>query len=671
VTGKFLQSIERAAAGSLRTVSLARLGALAVLVCLAFWFEHARPVAADEWLPISPEELRMTSEPKAPGAPAIYLYRQVDRNDQTNIETDYVRIKILTEEGRKQADVELRYSARQGTIRDIKARTIHADGTIINFDGKVYDKTVVKARDLKYLARTFTLPDVQVGSIIEYKYSIYEDKQYVFFSHWVLNEDLFTRRAKFSVKLNEDLTSRWLGYRLPPGVALPKAAPDKVVRLEVADVPAYVEEEYSLPEDEVRAIVDFIYTDNRETDPASFWKSEGKKMNGTVENFVGRHKEIAQAAAEIAPPSDPPEVRLQKLYAKVQSLRNTDFEVEKTEQEKKREKAKEADNIVDVWKTGAVTGLQLTWLYLGLVRAAGFQAFPVALGHRDSYFFFPQAMNSKLLTDGIVLVKVNGADRFFDPGTAFAPFGMLPWYETAVKGLRLDKDGGTWIDTPLPDSSESRSIRKAVLKLDTHGTLSGTLTFTFTGLQALGMRIGERNEDDAQRKTYLEKFAQSSVPVGTEVELTNKPDWSGSSRELVADFNLKVPGWASGAGRNALLPVGLFSNWEKHMFEHSDRSTMVYFHYPYQTADDVTIELPAGWRVSSVPAAEKRDAGMLACENVVEDKGGSLHLTRRVSVNGIYVDSKNYPVLRAFFQIVKNADEQQIIVQPAAPGGGN
>jgi hypothetical protein len=44
---------------------------VAVLLCTV------SPVAnADDWLPISPEELKMTSEPKAPGAPAIYLYRQ-------------------------------------------------------------------------------------------------------------------------------------------------------------------------------------------------------------------------------------------------------------------------------------------------------------------------------------------------------------------------------------------------------------------------------------------------------------------------------------------------------------------------------------------------------------------------------------------------------------------
>ena len=45
----------------------------------------------------------MTSEPAAPGAPAIYLYRQVDRDDEGDREYNYVRVKILTEEGRKYA----------------------------------------------------------------------------------------------------------------------------------------------------------------------------------------------------------------------------------------------------------------------------------------------------------------------------------------------------------------------------------------------------------------------------------------------------------------------------------------------------------------------------------------------------------------------------------------
>src|SRR5262252_3073720 len=60
---------------------------------------------AADWLPVSPEELQMTSEPKAPKAAAIFLYRQVDRDDTAPFETIYARIKVLTEDGRKYGDV--------------------------------------------------------------------------------------------------------------------------------------------------------------------------------------------------------------------------------------------------------------------------------------------------------------------------------------------------------------------------------------------------------------------------------------------------------------------------------------------------------------------------------------------------------------------------------------
>ena len=119
---------------------------------------------------LSQEELKMTSMPEAPGAPAVYLYRQVDRDDNTSREYNYIRIKILTEEGRKYADIDIPFVKGSESIQNLKARTIRPDGSIVNFDGKFYEKEIVRARGLKYLAKTFTLPDVQVGSVIEYRY---------------------------------------------------------------------------------------------------------------------------------------------------------------------------------------------------------------------------------------------------------------------------------------------------------------------------------------------------------------------------------------------------------------------------------------------------------------------------------------------------------------------
>jgi len=119
-------------------VSLGRLAVITAVVLLgAAAYRVGSSSAAEEWLPITPEELQMTSVPEAPGAPAIYLYRQVDRSDEQGRanEYNYARIKILTEEGRKYADVEIPYLREQGNITNLKARTVRPDGSIANFEG--------------------------------------------------------------------------------------------------------------------------------------------------------------------------------------------------------------------------------------------------------------------------------------------------------------------------------------------------------------------------------------------------------------------------------------------------------------------------------------------------------------------------------------------------------
>src|SRR5580704_14351783 len=126
---------------------------LAFLIVLAAPAGLATPAWAMGFQPVSQEELKLTSEPKAPGAPAIILFRQVDRDDRglTPHEDVYFRIKILTEEGRKYADIEIPFLKEQSKIVNIHARTIKTDGTIVDFNGKAFDKSIVKARELKYM----------------------------------------------------------------------------------------------------------------------------------------------------------------------------------------------------------------------------------------------------------------------------------------------------------------------------------------------------------------------------------------------------------------------------------------------------------------------------------------------------------------------------------------
>jgi len=644
----------------------------AIVASLATW--RASTASADDWQPISPEELKMTSLPEAPGAPAVILYRQVDRDDGRSAhEFNYVRIKILTEEGRKYANVEIPFFKETGTVLGIKARSIRADGSIAQFDGKVYEQTIVKAKGFKYLAKTFTLPDVQIGSIIEYHYMTDYNEAYVYDSNWVLSNELFTRHAKFSLKPNPDFALRWNWPEgLPAGTQPPKED-HGTIRMDAQNIPAFLVEDFMPPENEMKFRVDFIYSEETslEKDPAKFWKAESKKQNDKVENFVNKKKAMEQTVAQIVAGADSQDAKLRKIYAKVQQLRNLNYENEKSQQEQKREKQKEVTNVEDLLKRGYGNGTQITWLFMALARAAGFDASPVLVARRSDHFFKAIVMNARQLNDNLVLVKLDGKDLYFDPGTAFTPYGMLPWWETSVSGLRLGKDGGGWVETPLNDETQSKIERKTELKLDSEGTLTGKLTVTYWGSDAQSLRIEERIEDETSRKKLLEDMVRETIPAAIEVDLVNNPDWSSSSPSLQTEYSLKVPGWVAGAGKRALLPVGLFSSPEKSIFEHSGRVHPVYFHYPYRKIDDITIELPLGWKVASLAKSVDRDVKAAAYTMKSEDNSGSLHLTRLLRSDLVMVPPNSYGALRAFFQVVRTGDEEQVVLQPGSSSAGN
>lgn len=661
---------------SLRLPLRGLLSSFCLLLTVASFPSRAN--ASIGFQPVSPDELKMTSEPKAPGAMAVVLFREVDRDDtaRRSHEDVYFRVKILTEEGRKYADIEVPFYKEQSNVDNVHARTIEPDGSTVNFGGQVFEKQIVKGRGVKYLAKTFTLPNVQVGSILEYYYTINMNDQYIgYSSHWIISDELFTEHAKFSLLPyagdNPPLSLRWTWNTLPAGTAPPAQAGNHFINLDVHDVPAFQTEDYMPPENELKSRVDFIYSEDQfEKDPQVYWKKLGKKLNGRLEDFVGKKNAMQQAAAQIVVSGDTPEVKLQKIYARVQQIRNTSYEVQKTEEEQKREKEKAPTSVEELWKKQYGNGVQLTWLFLGLARGAGFDASGVWVADRANYFFSPQTMDGHRLDANVVLVKLNGQDMYFDPGAAFVPFGMLEWSETGVTGLKLDKDGGSWVQTTVPPSADSAIHRKAELKFTETGDLEGKLTVSYTGLESWQRRLEERLADDTARKKYLEDEVKEWIPAACDVDLTNQPDWKSSS-PLIAEFTVKIPGWVSAAGKRALLTVGVFSAPEKHLFDHAERLQPIYFSFPFERDDDVTVDMPLGWQIASVPSPQNQVGHVVGYTMHAENDKGTLHLKRTLNMDIVMLEQKYYAALRSFFQTVRTSDEAQVILQPIATKASN
>ena len=105
-------------------------------VCSLFAFVFlAAPFSRADWPAVSKEELSFNSVPNVPDAPAVVLFHEEIDDDTIHYHQVYYRIKILTEAGKKYADVRIPYIKNGSNVGSVKARTTHADGTVVNFEG--------------------------------------------------------------------------------------------------------------------------------------------------------------------------------------------------------------------------------------------------------------------------------------------------------------------------------------------------------------------------------------------------------------------------------------------------------------------------------------------------------------------------------------------------------
>lgn len=650
----------------------------AVLVC-------SGSAVGDEWPAVNQAELKMTSVPEAPGAPAVILYRQVDRVDDAKLaskETEYVRIKILTDAGVKYGNVEIPFVKGVEEITGVRARTIHADGTIVQFDGKVYESTIVKTKDVHFLAKVFSMPDVQRGSVIEYEVlhdfpkweTKFEGRGYVTNFMWVLSSELFTLHAKFSAKpyVERGIELQWSWPAgLPEGTKPPEREVDGTIQLECRNIAALPIEDHMPPRNELMLRVVFTYAHGLpEANPDKFWRDFDHKEYDAVQKFVGKSGSVRAAVKEMITEQDTPETKLQKMYARVQKIRNLSYEFRKTPEERANQGIVENSSVDDVWTHGYGHKRDIDWVFLAMARAAGFEADAVLVSNRKQSFFKKARNQASELGFTAVAVKTRSGELLLDPGGYLAPFGFLPWEETGVPALKLDKQDGTWFETKLGSSETTQIRRQADLRLNADGSLEGKLNVIYSGQQAYAKRIDQMRADDAGRKTALEDEVKSYIPVSSQVELTNQPDWSSAVPTLTAEFHIKVPGWAVVGAKHCTIATGLFGNSEKGLFEHADRTNAIYFEYPYGVIDEIKINLPDGWKVEALPKPVTLDLKAAKFTFDSQGTGTTVVLKRELRIEFALMDRKFYPTVRSFFQTVQSEDGQQLTLQPTVSAAG-
>lgn len=639
------------------------------------------------------EELKMTSDPKAPGAAAVYLDIEETTNDPLHLETYYARVKVLSEKGKEQATVEIPYWRDEDKVTDIQARTIHSDGTVIPLTGKPEDllKFSEKTRSGDYQAKkvVFNLPSVEVGSILEYYYQVHMSEHLVIKPYWEVQRSLYVHKAHyaftpFKAFLNgadydtgryvldahgqrADTLARW--PVLPAGVEVKKDGAGRY-SLDIADVPPVPDEEWMPPVRNFRYKVDFYFMKAASVD--GFWADEIKLWSKDVDHFAEPTKSIRDAVNGLIAPSDTDLDKARKLYAAVQGLDNTDFSRRKSEAELKQLKEKEVKRAEDIWAQKSGSSEEIALLYLAMARAAGLTANAMKVVDRQEGIFDITYLSARQLSDTIVILNIAGKEMPVDPGEKMCPFQLLHWRHSNAGGFLQGSDGKSVKTSPPQLYSDNKTYRTGDVNVDRQGAVDGILQFSMVGQEALSWRQLALTNDEAEVRKSFDRWLLAIAPQGVEMHIDRFHALGQPDQKLLADVSVKGT-LGTSTSKRLLLPAFFFQTRGGHPFvDQEKRMEPVDMHFGGVLTDQIVYHIPHDMALEGAP----QDAKFSWPQHAVfvaktAPASGQITVARSLACAFTFASQDEYQDLRGFFQKIAASDQQQLVLTASAAPKGN
>lgn len=640
----------------------------------------------DDWRPIDPADLALKAPVVEKDADAEALFWDVSVADEVDggtprtVLTHYIRIKIFTERGREsQSKIDIPFFGN-AKIKDIAARTIKPDGSIIELKkDDVFERTIIRLSGLKVKAKSFAMPGVEPGAIIEYRWREVRGDHLTFYERLQFQRDIPVQRVTYHIK-PINLPDFPYGMRAQTfhGQTTPfEKEKNGFYATGMTNVPAFHEEPRMPPEDQVRPWMLVYYSQDSKLAPDKFWKQYGKDVYNDYKAGMKPNDDVRKAATEIIGDASTPDEKLARLFefcrTKIKNMNNSAaFGLTRED----REAAKTNKTAADTLRRAMGTSRDIDLLFASLATAAGFDARFAILANRNDIFFDPAFPDTYFLSTYDIAVRVGDAWRFFDPSSTYVPYGMLLWQEENQQALVSDPKEPVFVKTPLSSPQKSLEKRTAKLRLSDDGTLEGDVRVEYTGHFAAEKK--QYNDDDSlqQREQNLQDQlkARMSTAEVSNIRIENVTD---PVKPFVYSYHVRVPGYAQRTGKRLFLQPAFFQRGAAALFPTSDRRHDVYFHYPWSEQDVVNIELPKGFALDNADAPQPFTASQVSKYEVklgIAKDDRTLVYQRNFFFGGgdaILFPAKSYPQLKKIFDILHQQDSHTITLKQSATTAAN
>lgn len=654
-----------------------RYALIGLVLCIFAAFAASIQAAGDEWKPIDAAHLALKSPTveKEADAEGLFWEIRIDDNPEGDLIFDhYLRVKVFTERGREsQSKVDLLFGKLYGEeikIKDIAARTIKPDGSIVQLKKEdIYERTIVKGSGLKYKAKSFAMPAVEPGCIIEYRWREVRVNTDANNIRLQFQRDIPVQRVQYSIKPMNYESASFHSITMHGQNTQWVKEKGGYYSTTMTNMPAVYEESRMPPEDEVKTwmLVFYQKATSEKPDAEKYWLNLGKDYYERTKSLLKPNDEVKEMAASLTSTAKTDDEKIANLFDfcryKIKSTRDLTAD--------ERAKLKDNKSPADTLKRGVGTGGDIDLLFAALANAAGFDARIALAPDRGDIFFDKSLPNSYFIRPQHIAVNVGGTWKFFNPGYAYLQLGMLRWQEEGQQSLITDPKNPVWVNTPMSSHEKSLIKRTAKLKLADDGTLEGDVRVEFTGHFAVERKIELDEQSETEREESLKEEIKDQMSVAeiTNITIENATD---HVKPLVFSYRLRFPGYATRTGKRLFLQPAFFQHGLKPLFATAARKYPIYFHYPWSEKDEVEIALPKGYALDNADAPAPFGSGNISTytPSLATSADGSLLIYRRSFFFGgggsLLYPVTSYEAVKNYFDSVHKQDSHSIALKQSA-----
>lgn len=300
---------------------------------------------------------------------------------------------------------------------------------------------------------------------------------------------------------------------------------------------------------------------------------------------------------------------------------------------------------------------EINFILIAMLNYAGIDASPVLLSTIDNGI--PVYPNRTIFNYVIAAVEIDGKQLLLDASNKNTTQNILPLYTINWTG-RLIKQDGSSQEIKLAPNFQSRKVINLMAAIDEKGKISGKYRMQRTDYEAFAFR--EKNLGINQQN-YLEKVENDYK--GLQISGYDIDNSKDLSKPVIENFTFTTDNECEIIGDKMYINPQLFFTQTQNPFVQEKREFPIYFGYSKQEKLNINIDIPKGYVVESIPKSIKFITGdnvgsyALNC-TTLEDK---IQIAISKEINKEIVSSDFYGVLKKFYQQMIDKQNEKIVLK--------